>query len=109
MYTKNELLFPYEVTPALQESRGEGWQQLVARAIADGENSEAGLAFVLLMVRLGGCLSCETDSFRAMRGCEACALQTVRRYKGSDAELQRQYAQACDDLRAYLAAQGQGV
>ncbi len=56
---------------------------------------------MLMMVRLNGCVGCETDSFRAMRGCTACAQQTLRRYKGSDAELIDLYQQALADVRKF--------
>jgi hypothetical protein len=56
-----------------------------------------------MMIRLNGCLSCETDSYRAMRGCAACAVQTLRRFKGSDRELTRAFQQALDDVRQHQA------
>ncbi len=62
------------------------------------------LAFSLLMIRLDGCMGCETDSYRAMRGCAPCALQTLRRYKGPDEELFQRYRKALEDIRAYQEA-----
>ena len=47
------------------------------------------LAFSLLLVRLCGCLTCYTHSYRALRGCTLCATQTVRRFRGADSELLR--------------------
>jgi hypothetical protein len=72
--------------------------------LAVREGDEQSLAFVLMMVRLNGCMACETDSYRAMRGCDACAIQTLRRYKGSDRDLLRAYQQALDDVRRYIGA-----
>jgi hypothetical protein len=99
MYTKNELLFPHYVIPALRKLRGPEWQTLVERVLSVPEGDEQSLAFCLMMIRLNGCLSCETDSYRAMRGCDACAIQTLRRFKGTDQELLAQYKQALDEVR----------
>jgi hypothetical protein len=53
-------------------------------------------------MRLDGCLTCETDSYKAMRGCVQCAIQTVRRFKESDDDLLEQYKEAQADVDAYL-------
>jgi hypothetical protein len=106
VYTKNELMFPHHVIPALRQLRGPEWRSLIDRVCAVPEGHEESLAFVLMMVRLNGCMACETDSYRAMRGCDACAIQTLRRYKGPDCELIATYQQALEDVRRYLAKQG---
>lgn len=106
MYTKNELMFPHYITPSLRNARGEEWRELVSRVLTVPESHETALAFVLMMIRLNGCLGCETDSYRAMRGCAACALQTLRRFKGSDQELLHAYQMALDDVRQYLRRTG---
>lgn len=103
MYTKNELMFPHTVVPSLRHLRSEEWRELVGRVVNLNECHEMSLAFVLMMIRLNGCLSCETDSYRAMRGCAACAIQTLRRFKGSDRELTRAFQQALDDVRQHQA------
>lgn len=101
MYTNNALLFPYHVIPVLRNLRGADWQHLVERIITLDECHEEVLAFMLMMIRLNGCMSCETDSYRAMRGCSACASQTLRRYKGPDNELIELYEEALVDIRAF--------
>jgi hypothetical protein len=103
MYTKNQLMFPHEVIPMLRNLRGSEWQELVDQVLAVPESHEQSLAFVLMMVRLNGCMACETDSYRAMRGCDACAIQTLRRYKGADRELIHSFQQALEDVRRYIA------
>jgi hypothetical protein len=105
MYTRNELLFPYHVIPLLRQVRGETWRALINSLVDAAEDDPRTLALMLLMIRLNGCLSCETDSFRAMRGCATCALQTLRRFKGSDDELLAQYQQALTEIQSYFAAQ----
>lgn len=101
MYADNELLFPHHVIPALKKLRGARWEALVERVLALPEFHEEALAFMLMMVRLNGCVPCETDSYRAMRGCSACAIQTLRRYKGDDETLLAAYDQALGDVRQF--------
>ena len=101
MYTNNEILFPHHVIPALKKLRGPKWQALVERIAKLPETHEETLAFMMMMIRLDGCMACETDSYRAMRGCAACALQTLRRYKGEDDELLTQFSEALDEVQKF--------
>jgi hypothetical protein len=105
MYTDNALLFPRAVIPALRRLRGPEFQTLVERVAALPECHEETLAFMLMMIRLNGCIGCETDSYRAMRGCAACAIQTLRRHKGEDAELLEMFRDALDDVRNFACEQ----
>ena len=105
MYTDNNILFPHDAIPALRNARGPEWQQLVTHVMTLPPDHEETLAFMLLMIRLDGCLSCETDSYRAMRGCAPCALQSLRRFKGDDAELLKKYQEALRDIREFQAGQ----
>ncbi len=107
MYADNELLFPPHAIPILAHSKGKKWKELVERVAALPEDHPESLAFSLMMIRLDGCMGCETDSYRAMRGCRACALQTLRRFKAPDGELLRRYREAMNDLQAYLDTQPQ--
>lgn len=108
MYTSNELLFPNYVIPVLRDMRGPEWRQLVDHVLSLPEGHPESMAFVLMMIRLNGCLECETDSYRAMRGCAMCATQTLRRFKGPDRELIEAYNQALADLTAFLADEQTG-
>lgn len=101
MYTDNALLFPRHVIPSLRSLRGQKWETLVERISALSECHEETLAFMMMMINLNGCMSCETDSYRAMRGCGACAQQTLRRYKGSDEELIQLFEEALEDVRNF--------
>jgi hypothetical protein len=103
MYVNTEIMFPPSVIPALRDACGSEWRGLVDRVARLDETDPESLAFSLMMIRLNGCLDCETDSFRAMRGCTACALQTVRRYRANERELLRLYKAALHDVKAYLA------
>jgi hypothetical protein len=103
MYNSDtELLFPMRIIPSLSSMRNQEWQQLIADLCADPADNIDHLAFVLMMVKLGGCLGCNADSFRAMRGCTQCAKQTVRRYRGSDKDLIEQFNQSRREMAAYL-------
>jgi hypothetical protein len=96
-----EILFPLRVIPTLRGLRGDDWANLVDRMQkADGQFTDK-LAFVLMMVRLGGCVTCSADSFRAMRGCTQCARQTIRRYRGNDSELLEQFEHALKEVEVY--------
>lgn len=97
-----ELLFPLRVVPMLAESRGEVWKNLIEQLCKPDVNPVDQVAFVFMMVRMGGCVACNADSFRAMRGCTQCARQTVRRNRGSDQELLRLFEQARQEVLAHL-------
>ena len=97
-----EMLFPTRVIPTLKNLRGRAWQDLVATVAARPDGDEATLAFGLMMIRLNGCLSCHADSYRAMRGCTACAQQAIGRYKDTDEGLVMLYHKAIKEVRLYL-------
>ncbi len=101
MYTDNALMFPRHVIPSLRGLRGQKWQVLVDRVVSLSECHEETLAFMLMMINLNGCLACETDSYRAMRGCCACAQQTLRRFKGDDDDLMKLFEDSLEDVRAF--------
>lgn len=97
-----ELLFPARVIPLLRTLRGQEWQEMIEKVMQEDENSQGRSAFVLMMVRLNGCISCNADSFRAMRGCTQCARQVIRRFRGSDLELCHQYQQALQEVNNFV-------
>ena len=102
MYVTNQLLFQPQVIPHLADVRGPAWQELVERVKVLPEDHPESLAFQLTMIRLDGCMECETDSYRAMRGCQACAQQTLRRFKRTDEELLSRYCNALNEVNAFL-------
>lgn len=99
MYTDNEILFPHYAIPALRNTRGSAWMTLIDSLAGKAETSVEVIALMSLMIELNGCLACETDSYRAMRGCASCAQQTLRRFKGSDDELIRLYDESVAKIR----------
>ncbi len=105
MYINTEIMFPNYVIPVLRDLRGEEWRKLIDRIEPLPDSHPEKLAFVLMMIRVNGCMECETDSYRAMRGCAMCATQTLHRYKGSDQELLKAFARALNDVQEYLSEQ----
>jgi hypothetical protein len=101
MYSSNDILFPHHAIQTLKHLRGEAWRVLVERVVSLPENHEETIAFMLMMVRINGCMACETDSYRAMRGCVTCAQQTMRRYKGTDEDLLDQFQRALAEVRKF--------
>jgi hypothetical protein len=97
-----EMLFPTRVIPSLRNLRGPVWKALVetVAVVADGE--EPTLAFGLMMIRLNGCLTCHSDSYRAMRGCTVCAQQSITRYKEADDGLVKLFQKASHEVHLYL-------
>jgi hypothetical protein len=58
-----------------------------------------------MMIRLAGCLTCHPDSYRALRGCTACASQVIRRYRGEDEDLAAQFQRAKTDVSLFLSGE----
>ncbi len=102
MYVRTEILFPPDLIPELRDAGGKEWQRLVDKVAKLEDTHPERLALALLMVRLGGCLECETDSFRAMRGCASCAIQAVHRYRRQEKELIRQYKATLKEVNEHL-------
>jgi len=100
--TDTELLFPTRVISSLRGERGEAWSHLIDEVTALSPDSAGCVAFVLMMVRLGGCITCNADSFRAMRGCTQCAHLTVHRLRSSDEELVELYQLALQEVEKYI-------
>ncbi len=103
MYNSDtELLLPLRIIPTLVDLRGPHWSEFIRRISSNDVSEIDQYAFVLLMVRLGGCVTCNADSFRAMRGCTVCAHQTIRRFRGSDEDLIEQFNQCKKEVENYI-------
>lgn len=103
MYNSDtELLFPVRVIPFLAGTRSEAWKNLVETLSQPEVSASDVIAFVLMMMRLGGCAGCNADSFRAMKGCTMCARQTIKRYRGNDQDLVELYYQTRNEVEQYL-------
>lgn len=97
-----EILFPMRVAPYLLDLRGKNWEDLVSDVLREPEASLNQLAFNLLLIRLSGCMTCHTDSYRAMRGCTICATQVIKRFKGDDMDLVSYFDRAKMDIQGYV-------
>jgi hypothetical protein len=106
VYPKAEILFPSSLIPRLEDLRESKWQRLVKRVAELPEVHPDRLAFILMMIRLNGCLKCYNGSFRFMRGCGLCARQTVMQFKESDDRLLRRYRRARRDVKKHLEKHG---
>ncbi len=104
-HSDTEILFPMRVAPALRDLRGRRWRRLVDRAVQAPDAALDQLAFSLMMIRLAGCLTCHPDSYRALRGCTACATQVVRRFRGEDEELAAHFQRAKTDVSLFLSGE----
>jgi hypothetical protein len=97
-----ELIFPVRAIHSLANARNLEWEQFVGRIISTEVTKCEQLAFVLLIARLAGCGSCNSDSFRAMRGCSHCAAQVVRRHRGENQDLFNMFELAKNDIRKFI-------
>lgn len=91
---ETEIVFPSKAIGSLSNLRGKTWQDLVSSVVEKPIQSSEQTAFLLMMIKIDGCVTCNVDSFRAMRGCPACAQLNIKRYKGTDDDLVRMYHQS---------------
>jgi hypothetical protein len=97
-----DLLFPSRAIEPLRKLRGAQWESLISHLVELDPTNPERVAFVLFMVRIGGCTTCQSDSFRAMRGCVVCASNTVKRFKGNDQNMIDLYNEAKRDIISYM-------
>jgi len=103
MYShETELLFPPKIIPTLKGLRGKDWANLIDQIDHTANFDLDQMAFVLLMVRMNGCMSCSADSYKAMRGCHRCALRSIQRFSGTDLDLKRLYRDALNEIEDYI-------
>ena len=102
VHSKAELLFPAHLIPSLRDLRGDEWRELVDRVAALPETHPDSLAFVLMMIELDGCLKCNSNNYKFLRGCYLCATQAVQSFKGTDGDLLDLYQRAKQELSLHL-------
>ena len=100
--TDTELLFPPRIISSLRNLRGATWKKLIDKVDKSGDTSPEKVGFVLFMVRLNGCTTCNADSFRAMHGCSQCSNQSIRRLKEADKSLINNYVAAKQEIVEYM-------
>jgi hypothetical protein len=97
-----ELIFPPRGIASLEHERGEAWLNLISTVENAGPDSPETMAFLLMLARLTCCSTCNTDSYRAMHGCIACAKQSLKRYHGTDEELNGLFEMARTEVEIFL-------
>ena len=102
MYPDSEILFPSRCIPQLRDLRGPEWAELVDLVVTLPDGHEDVLGFSLTLIRLGSCLTCDLDSYRASLGCCTCACRSVGGFKGSDRDLVHLFEQAREQVLDYL-------
>ena len=100
--TDTETLYPFRVTAQLRNYRSQIWKEMLDEVLYPAAPDEFKIGFSMMMVKMGGCVTCSADSFRAMKGCTHCASQTIRRFRGSDEELRDLYLENVAEVKAYL-------
>jgi hypothetical protein len=96
-----ELLFPPRIIPSLRTLRGATWKRMVEQVEKSGDSSPEKISFVLFMVKINGCASCNADSFRAMQGCTQCSKQSIRRLKEPDKSLMKLFDSSKQEVIEY--------
>ena len=86
----------------MRDLRGNEWRNLVDRVTALPETHPDNLAFVLMMIELDGCLRCNSNNYKFLRGCFLCATQAVQSFKGADADLIILFENAKKELEIQL-------
>ena len=86
----------------LGNERGMIWRDLVLAVETTGSDSPDQMAFILMMARLNNCVTCNSDSYRAMHGCTVCAKQALKRFHGSDEELTSLFETARAEVVLFL-------
>lgn len=96
-----ELIFPIRILPLLKDLRGEIWKQTITE-ILETDDLVSQVGITLLMIKIAGCITCNADSYRAIRGCTSCSQQAIRRHKGPDKELYQFHKKSCEKVKLFL-------
>ena len=96
-----DLIFPIRILPSLRDLRGEIWKQTVNEVIKTNDLAYQ-VGITLLMIKIAGCITCNADSYRAIRGCTLCSQQAIKRYKGSDKELNQFFRKSCKKVNLFI-------
>ncbi len=97
-----EYIFPASLASQLSDIREEKWKQLIQTITGNGVSDVDQISLIYLIARISGCSTCNSDAFRAMKGCLVCAKNAIKRFRGTDAELVAQFEQARNEVTEYL-------
>jgi len=103
-----DFIFPSWVIKDLKDQKGEEWRDLIQSVLVHDQDSSEHLAFVYLMAKLNNCQTCSADSFRALKGCKECSLQTLRRTDFSDSKLLKEYEKSKIQIQGFIGFSDKG-
>lgn len=108
MYNNDaDFIFPSRVIQDLKDQKGDQWRELVESVLDQDQESFEHLAFVYLMAKLNNCQTCNADSFRALKGCKECSLQTLRRTDFSDKRLIKEFEKSLKQIQDFIGNQNE--
>ncbi len=102
MVADQRILFPLEILPELKEVRTAVWRDFIDDFSEKPTAIITRVAMEITMSRLVGCMNCEADSFRAMRGCLACARQSIKRCKEPDEAIIEVFHQTEGEIEEFI-------
>ncbi len=103
MYNNDaDFIFPSWVIKYLKDQKGEEWQNLILNVLEHEHDAFEHLGFVYLMAKLNNCNTCNADSFRALKGCKECSLQTLRRLDYSEKKILKEYEKAKKQIQVFI-------
>lgn len=97
-----ELLFPPHALSSLKELEIPFWKSIVTEAMDAGPNSLEQMGIILMLARMNNCATCNHDSHRALHGCVACSVQTLKRNHHSEDSLLNSYRLAMKEVEVFL-------
>ena len=97
-----EILFPTYIIPELHDLRGDEWKDLIQQVEKRESSDPKRIAFTLMMVQINNCVSCQADSYRALKGCVQCARQNIERLRGDHVELVNLFKEANEEISNYI-------
>jgi hypothetical protein len=84
---RTQISFPVSAIKQLKGMRSIAWDRFLDKIIPLDSDDPEVIGFVLMMTRQCNCTTCNSDSFRMLKGCEECGKQAIRRIKFNDDEL----------------------
>lgn len=101
-----QISFPISAIKQLRGMRTSAWEGYIERIVQlNPENLEV-IGFVLMMTRQCGCTTCNSDSYRMLKGCAECGKQAIRHSKSTDDELISTHGDCIKEIELKLKENG---
>jgi hypothetical protein len=97
-----DLLFPPRILPALADLLDTAWEELINCVIVAGPGSLEQVAFILMMARMNNCVTCNSNSYRAINGCTICTKQSLKHFSDTDETLNEMFHTTREEVKQYL-------